>query len=281
MNVKPLMAVLASSMIFAANPVSANTVEDAWQLNLSVANGLNGYAGLSDATNIDHLNVTGKALVEQEVVGGVALGQSFVDTGYLQFDSYLQESAAISSNFSLGHASALYLTYDGLTGTLNGDGSLSFDPGAGTVKLWLEDDVDADPTTSLGHHGALELAEFAIRNPSGGSGLDFFGGTAANSTVDITLEMVSSIAGLFADENGVQFPTVSFAGLINVDSLLDPNFNPNPDTSGVDQFGNGTALIYVQNGGQFNIPEPGTLAIMGLGLLGLVAARRNSKKHTS
>ncbi len=299
--IKPLLATsLLIGTIFTGG-ASAGVI-DAWKLDLSVLNGQllsNGdvITGASTASNVDHVEVTGQSTITQQVVGGVAIGQSFTESGYLETFSYVRETNTtlgldFGDNGLLGSSQRDlygYIQFSGLTGTLNPDGSITFDPLSGLISYYIEE-VTAlgEKTYNPGSGEAfLKIAEFNILAPSGGSNLDFFGGTAANATIDITAKLINPlVAGLFKDSSGNDISTIAFH-LINTDSLLNSNFDPNPDNTGVDGSGNGFSLIHVQNAGQYNlstaVPEPSSIALLGLGLvvLGVVKKRRNTNMLVS
>jgi len=275
MNIKDLAASIALIASTTYMPTAHSlTVLNDWNLNLSTVNGTTvgatTFSGLGDATGIDHVNISGTSTVEQTISGGVSLGESFTDNGFLQFDSWAKETGGLAPSFgSILNGYGFYLTFSDLTGTLNSDGSITFDPGVGSVKLWLESDFDGIPTTG----DVLELASFSVLAPSGGSDLDFFGGEGANATIDVSLGVESMIASLFTDSNDNDLDEMSFA-LVNTDSLLQ-----SIDTD-VDLQGNGISTIVVENGGQYNIaevPEPASLALLGLGMIGMSGFRKQKR----
>lgn len=269
-SILALGAVGGLAVGLSAGPAAA-AVLNAWQFNLGDVSG-----SFSDITNINYMSLDGTSTITQNVVGGSALGQTFSETGQIFITGYHLESDI--TPYGIGGiigTNQIYFRFTNLTGTLNPDGTVTFDPNSGTIALYL------DSNGNFGDGTTATLGNFDIVAPSGGSNLDFFGGAQANSTLDVTLVETSTLyPGLYADSLGNPLPLNLTLHLGNLDSKL-CNIDPNPDNSGVVN-GDGTSLICVENAGQYNLalkaPEPGSLALVGFGLLGLAFLRRRTAK---
>jgi hypothetical protein len=292
LNVKrKLMGAAAGALLLGltAHPANADVI-DAWRLNLSEITGTFDTGGgviapMTDAVNVDNLGlVNGFSTVTQQLSGGAPFGQTFTDVGTVEISpTYSVEGGGGGILSSIFNGYDLFFTFD-LTGIFNADSTITFDPCVACVSLYLADDFDWDLST-----GQSELlATFDLISPSGGSDLNFFGGANPNATIDITLlENTSVYPNLYADSSNSPLPFLTTLHLGNLNALVDPEFDPNPEFFGpgnCDSAKGGTdctsAVLHTQNAGQYNvtdIPEPGTLALLGAGLLGLGYVVRRRK----
>jgi hypothetical protein len=113
----------------------------------------------------------------------------------------------------------------------------------------------------------------AITGLSGFQGSDnlFFYGSGSG-VVLANDGLTSSGAGVFVDHNGLSFSTASAsANLYTSDGAY-----VFQDSNGVTVFGNGT---FTASAASTPVPEPGSLALLGTGLLGLLLVAKRKRVH--
>ena len=198
-------------------------------------------------------------------------------SGWINFTSFTLNNTPIlagASGINLGGANsyALYITFDQAatltTGTINTPGSSGF---LTTLNYTLWADVGSDSVFTAADASSATAATVAQNTAdkklatgsliSGVNGINALGGAFLNSVTTISLT---------ADGSNYFTKPIPFF------ELAFEQFNNT--SNGLEISGN-LISIYQETGSvDFNrIPEPASLALMGLGLLGLSATRRRNK----
>jgi hypothetical protein len=244
----------------------------------------------SGQTINEYLDVNGNAFIQLTPGGGTSF--SFTEHAVFNIVQADSNGQLFPVNYQGGNITAMFDAFG--TGSFGGEFTFT----GGTIRMF-QNPTNGQYGTSAGIYGANlgeEIATFTVMAGGGGE-VDASGSPTNNGRVTVfaTAEAGSLDSGYFFRENGedLALETIMAFAFTNANTVA------NPTTTLVSEVAcqyagftgngcNGTAYantpsyFFVSNNGQFKlseVPEPGSLALFGIALLGAgMATRKRAAK---
>ena len=281
---KKIAFAAAIAMSFAGTASASTEVLTDWHFS---PNG----TGIANSEQVnEYLDITGNGFIQLSTVGAPAGTFNFMEHGVFTLPFADNSGVQFASSFAGGNISIMFEASG--TGTFNGE----FQFGGGTIKMY-QNPTNNQYGTAVGIYGANQGNLIANFNVYGGGGkVDGTGAPLGNGDVSVFAKADFLKAGYFFNPNGTSMVSQDIFSF----AFTGANGVSNPRATLVSELvcqfsayagpgcGGGVYSnvpgnhFIVSNSGSFKlateVPEPGSLALFGLAILGAGFASRKRKQ---